>query len=135
MHPVLIEIGPLSIRYYGLMYVLGIIAAIFLIRSEVRRKGLSLTDDDQTNLLLLTVFAGIIGAGSTILRLIGRSIANSCGDTSGLARWVGHPWGVIGGTCAVFWFARRKRIPVLRLMDVLAPPLIWARPSVALGIL
>ena len=23
MHPVLIEIGPISIRYYGLMYVLG----------------------------------------------------------------------------------------------------------------
>src|ERR671930_415857 len=62
MHPILIEIGPVSIRYYGLMYVLGIVAAIFLIRAEVRRKGLPLTDDDQTNLLLLTVFAGIIGA-------------------------------------------------------------------------
>src|ERR671922_1219108 len=62
MHPVLIEIGPVSIRYYGLMYVLGIVAAIFHIRSEVRRKGLPLTDDDQTNLLLLAVFAGIIGA-------------------------------------------------------------------------
>ena len=62
MHPILIEIGPLSIRYYGLMYVLGIIAAIFLIRSEVRRKGLPLTEDAQVNFILLTVFAGIIVA-------------------------------------------------------------------------
>ena len=63
MHPVLIEIGPISIRYYGLMYVLGILAAIFLIRSEVRRKGLR----------------GLSAPGSTMWCLIGRSIANSCG--------------------------------------------------------
>jgi phosphatidylglycerol:prolipoprotein diacylglycerol transferase len=125
MHPVLIEIGPLSIRYYGLMYVLGIIAAIFLIRSEVRRKGLPLTDDDQTNLLLLTVFAGIVGARLYYV----------------VFNWPFYhqfPWeipavwrgglaihgGVVGGTCAVLWFAQRKGVPVLRLMDVLAPPLI-----------
>jgi phosphatidylglycerol---prolipoprotein diacylglyceryl transferase len=125
MHPVLIEIGPLSIRYYGLMYVLGIVAAIFLIRSEVRRKGLPLTDDDQTNLLLLTVFAGIIGARLYYVVFNWSFYRQFPWEIP--AVWRGGlaiHGGVIGGACAVYWFAHRQRIPVLRLMDVLAPPLI-----------
>ena len=125
MHPVLIDIGPISIRYYGLMYVLGIILAIFLIRSEVRRKGLPLSDDDQTNLLLVTVFAGIIGARIYYVVFNWPFYRQVLWDIP--AVWRGGlaiHGGVIGGTCAVFWFARRKQIPFLRLTDVLAPPLI-----------
>lgn len=125
MHPVLIEIGPLSVRYYGLMYVIGIIAAIFLIRSEVRRKNLPLTDDDQTNLLLLTVLAGIIGARLYYVLFNWSFYGQFLSEIP--AVWRGGlaiHGGVIGGTIAVLWFARRKRIPFLRLADVLAPPLI-----------
>ncbi len=125
MHPVLIEIGPLSIRYYGLMYVLGIVAAIFLIRSEVRRKGLPLTDDDQTNLLLLTVFAGIAGARLYYVVFNWSFYRQFPWEIP--AVWRGGlaiHGGVIGGTCAVLWFARRQQIPFLRLADVLAPPLM-----------
>jgi phosphatidylglycerol:prolipoprotein diacylglycerol transferase len=125
MHPVLIELGPLSIRYYGLMYVLGIIAAIFLIRSEARRRGLPLSDDDQTNLLLLTVFAGILGARLYYVAFNWPFYHQFPWEIP--AVWRGGlaiHGGVIGGTCAVWWFARRKGIPLRRLMDVLAPPLI-----------
>jgi len=125
MHPILIEFGPFSIRYYGLMYVLGIVAAIFLIRSEVRRKGLPLTEDEQVNFILLTVFAGIIGARLYYV----------------LFNWSyyrGFPWeipavwhgglaihgGVLGGICSALWYARWKAIPLLRLTDLLSPPLI-----------
>jgi phosphatidylglycerol:prolipoprotein diacylglycerol transferase len=125
MHPVLIEIGPLSIRYYGLMYVLGIIAAIFLIRSEVHRKGLPLTDDDQTNLLLLTVFAGILGARLYYVVFNWSFYRQFLWEIPAVWRGgLAFHGGVIGGTCAVLWFAHRKQIPVLGLTDVLAPPLI-----------
>jgi len=90
MHPVLIEIGPLSIRYYGLMYVLGIIAAIFLIRSEVRRKGLSFDRRRSNESATPHGFSqDYRRPASTILRLIGRSIANSCGryQRSGEVGW------------------------------------------------
>jgi phosphatidylglycerol:prolipoprotein diacylglycerol transferase len=125
MHPILIEIGPLSIRYYGLMYMVGIIAAIFLIRSEVRRKGLSLSDDEQTNLILLIVFAGIVGARLYYVIFNWAYYRQVPWDIP--AVWRGGlaiHGGVIGGTIAAFWFVRRKKIPFLRLTDVLAPPLI-----------
>ena len=125
MHPVLLQIGPFSIRYYGLMYVLGIIAAIFLVRSEVRRKGLPLTEDDQMNLLLLAVFAGIIGARLYYVVFNWSYYRQFPWEIP--AVWRGGlaiHGGVIGGTCAVLWFAWRRKIPFLRLTDVLAPPLI-----------
>jgi phosphatidylglycerol:prolipoprotein diacylglycerol transferase len=125
MHPLLFEIGPFSIRYYGLMYVLGIIAAIFLIRSEVRRRGLPLSEDEQVNFILFTVFAGIIGARAYYV-------------VFNWAYYHRFPWeipavwhgglaihgGVLGGICAAFWYARRKGTPFLRMTDLLSPPLI-----------
>jgi phosphatidylglycerol:prolipoprotein diacylglycerol transferase len=125
MHPVLIEIGPISIRYYGLMYVLGIIIAIFLVRSEVRRKGLGLTEDEQTNLLLGTVLAGIIGARLYYVVFNWSYYRQFPWEIP--AVWRGGlaiHGGVLGGLGAVFWFARRHALPLLRLTDVLAPPLI-----------
>jgi phosphatidylglycerol:prolipoprotein diacylglycerol transferase len=125
MHPVLIQFGPFSIRYYGLMYVVGIIIAIFLVRSEVRRKGLPLTDDEQTNLLMFTVLAGIIGARLYYVLFTWPHYRQVPWDIP--AVWRGGlaiHGGVLGGIAAVIWFARRKAIPLLRLTDVLAPPLI-----------
>lgn len=125
MHPVLIEIGPFSIRYYGLMYVLGIIIAIFLVRSEVRRKRLPLSEDEQMNLLLFTVLAGIIGARLYYVVFNWPYYRQFPWEIP--AVWRGGlaiHGGVLGGICAVLWFARRKTIPLLRLTDVVAPPLI-----------
>jgi phosphatidylglycerol:prolipoprotein diacylglycerol transferase len=125
MHPVFIEIGPFSIRYYGLMYVLGIVVATFLVRAEVRRKGLPLTEDDQTNLLLLTVLAGIVGARLYYVAFNWPYYRQVPWEIP--AVWRGGlaiHGGVLGGIGVVLWFARRKGIPLLRLTDVLAPPLI-----------
>jgi phosphatidylglycerol:prolipoprotein diacylglycerol transferase len=125
MHPVLIQFGPFSIRYYGLMYVVGIIMAIFLVRSEVRRKGLPFSDDEQTNLLMFTVLAGIIGARLYYVLFNWSYYRQVPWDIP--AVWRGGlaiHGGVLGGIGAVVWFARRKMIPLLRLTDVLAPPLI-----------
>lgn len=47
MHPVLIELGPFSLRFYGLMYAIGIVLAMVMLPREVRRKGLPLTDIDR----------------------------------------------------------------------------------------
>ena len=51
MHPVLVTIGPIQIRFYGLMYVVAIVVGYFLLKSEVRRKGMDLTPDDVMNFI------------------------------------------------------------------------------------
>lgn len=125
MHPLLFEIGPFSIRYYGLMYVLGIIAAIFLIRAEVRRRRLPLTEDEQVNFILLTVFAGIIVSRIYYVAFNWPYYRLTLWEIP--AVWHGGlaiHGGVLGGICSTLWYARWKKIPFLRLTDLLSPPLI-----------
>jgi len=42
MHPVLIQFGPLAIRWYGVMYGIGILIGGWLLGKEFRRKGIAL---------------------------------------------------------------------------------------------
>jgi phosphatidylglycerol:prolipoprotein diacylglycerol transferase len=61
MHPVLITIGPVEVRYYGLMYVIAIIVGIILMRREVARRGINLTKDDIISYAFWVVIGGLLG--------------------------------------------------------------------------
>jgi phosphatidylglycerol:prolipoprotein diacylglycerol transferase len=62
MSPVIIDIGPWSIRWYGLMYVVAIVVGIFLTHREVKRRNLNVTLDDLLDFVLLTIPIAIIFA-------------------------------------------------------------------------
>ena len=49
--PVIFQIGPLAVRWYGLMYLLGFVAAYMLIRHLVRLRNLALDKDGVSDLL------------------------------------------------------------------------------------
>jgi phosphatidylglycerol---prolipoprotein diacylglyceryl transferase len=55
--PVALHLGPISVRWYGLAYLLGFVLAGFVMRWLVRRWEIALTDDD----LLTIILAGVIG--------------------------------------------------------------------------
>jgi phosphatidylglycerol:prolipoprotein diacylglycerol transferase len=59
---VLFDFGPIQIRFYGLMYVVAIVVGVYLLRKEVRRKGLKLTDDDVLGFIIWAVVSGVLGA-------------------------------------------------------------------------
>jgi phosphatidylglycerol:prolipoprotein diacylglycerol transferase len=57
--PIIFTIGPLALRWYGLMYVVGIVVGLWAIRSYTRRKGIS--QDIVFRVLWWLVIAGLIG--------------------------------------------------------------------------
>ncbi|MFQ5543274.1 MAG: prolipoprotein diacylglyceryl transferase [Nitrospiria bacterium] len=59
--PVFIRIGPLAFRWYGLMYALSFMSAIFLIRRFSLKKGLEITQDQISDLLLYAALGVIFG--------------------------------------------------------------------------
>jgi phosphatidylglycerol:prolipoprotein diacylglycerol transferase len=125
MHPVLVELGPISIRFYGLMYVLGIVLAMLMLRQEVKRKGLPLTDDDVANFVLLLVFGGILGARLYYVAFNWDYYGATPAQIPALWRGgLAIHGGLIGGLMAGIWFARRHQIPLWRLGDTIAPNLI-----------
>jgi len=36
MHPILVQLGPITIRYYGLMYVIAITLGLFILSREAK---------------------------------------------------------------------------------------------------
>lgn len=59
--PVLVSLGPLQVRWYGLMYVLGFTASYFLVRSQIRRFGFRELEERFENVNLLLILLVILG--------------------------------------------------------------------------
>jgi phosphatidylglycerol---prolipoprotein diacylglyceryl transferase len=59
MNPILAQIGPLALHWYGLMYVVGILVGLWAIRGYTRRKGVDA--DLVYRLLWWCIVAGLIG--------------------------------------------------------------------------
>src|SRR6266481_9463931 len=57
--PVIVHIGALALRWYGLMYVVGILMGLWFIRRYTARKGI--TSDKVYRILWWSVAAGLIG--------------------------------------------------------------------------
>jgi phosphatidylglycerol:prolipoprotein diacylglycerol transferase len=57
--PVIVTIGPVALRWYGLMYVVGIVMGLWAIRGYTRRKGISA--NIVYRLLWWCIVAGLIG--------------------------------------------------------------------------
>ena len=59
--PVFLELGPLQFRWYGLMYLIGLSAAYFLIRHKAGAKGLAMTPDEIYDMVVFAAFGVFIG--------------------------------------------------------------------------
>jgi phosphatidylglycerol:prolipoprotein diacylglycerol transferase len=57
--PVIVTIGPVALRWYGLMYVVGIVMGLWAIRGYTRRKGISA--NTVYRLLWWCIVAGLVG--------------------------------------------------------------------------
>jgi len=125
LHPILFSYGPIELRFYGLMYVVAIIVGTRIIRTEVRRKHIALTDDEVSNFILWTVVGGILGA-----RLY--YVVFNAGYYMKVPAEIPAIWhgglaihgGITGGIVAAWIYLRRKAVSFWQLSDCVAPALI-----------
>ena len=59
--PVFFELGPLQFRLYGLMYLIGLASAYFLIARRVESQGLPLTRDQVYDMVVWAALGVFIG--------------------------------------------------------------------------
>ncbi len=62
INPEIVRFGPLAIRWYGLMYLLGFLAAYYLVRYQLKEKNLAKLIPHLENLLFWLALGLIIGA-------------------------------------------------------------------------
>jgi phosphatidylglycerol:prolipoprotein diacylglycerol transferase len=62
LDPTIVTLGPLHIRWYGLMYILGFIASYLLVGYQIRKKELGIRTGILNDLFLYLVVGLIVGA-------------------------------------------------------------------------
>jgi phosphatidylglycerol---prolipoprotein diacylglyceryl transferase len=129
------QIGPLTVHFYGIIIMLGVVAAAWLAQWNANRQG---QDGNRVwDMLLWVLVAGIIGARiwhilTPMPDLVAQGVTTGYYLTHPLAAiaiWnggLGIPGAVIGGAAALYFYTRRHRLSFLAWADILAP-------SVALG--
>jgi len=125
-------LGPLFIRFYGIILMLGALAGAWLATREAKRRGYE--PEIVWDLLTYLLIGGIIGA--RLWHIL--TPPPSSGITAGwylthpldaLAIWkggLGIPGAVIGGVIVLYFYCRRHNLNFLEWTDI-------AAPSVALG--
>ena len=123
--PVLFQIGPLTLRWYGLLIATAVLIGLNL--SSRLAQSRRLENGLISDLLPLLVLFSVIGARLYYVAFEWHNYANQ--PMKALAIWEGGiaiHGALIAGTLTLFLFCRWRRQPFLDVLDVLVP-------SVALG--
>jgi phosphatidylglycerol:prolipoprotein diacylglycerol transferase len=122
--PVVFSLGPLAVRWYGLMYVIAFIAVIVLGKRRVRQGlGNGLTEKDVDDMLIYGVFGVILGGrlGYVLFYKLDYYIDH---PAEILQIWTGgmsFHGGFIGVLLGVWLFCRIHKKRWLTTMDFIAP--------------
>ena len=125
VNPIILNLGPLEIRWYGVMYLLAFLAVLFYCKRAIKQGKLKLTEKELEDLMGYEVLALIIGA-----RLFYAIFYNP-------SYFLAEPWKILfiwegglsfhGGLVAMIltgiWFSRKKNLTFFHLVDVFIVPL------------
>lgn len=59
--PVLVTLGPIEIRYYGLVYALGFLTAYFFFRWAAQRQIIRFSTEEIDNFIIYAIIGGVLG--------------------------------------------------------------------------
>lgn len=121
--PIIFSIGPIALRWYGFMYLIGFILAMVL-ANKAADKSKGLWTRDQVSDLLFYGFLGVI-LGGRIGYVLFYNFDYFLSDPLYLFKiWTGgmsFHGGLLGVITAVFFFARKQKKSFLQVGDFVAP--------------
>ncbi len=123
-----LEIGPLTLNYYGLCIGIGVVAAVYLAQRRWAARGGD--PDDIGYVATWAVPAGLVGARAYHLITDWRPIE------VWLKVWeggLGIPGGLILGTLAGYWAAKRRDMDIGNLIDAAIPAIPIAQAIGRIG--
>ncbi|KJU81827.1 prolipoprotein diacylglyceryl transferase [Candidatus Magnetobacterium bavaricum] len=62
IRPYIFKFGPIQVRWYGLMYLLGFVASYALVLHQIKKRRLDIQKEDVENLYLYIIIGLIVGA-------------------------------------------------------------------------
>lgn len=120
--PVLLRLGPLQLRWYGLMYLLGLTAAYFLIKRRVVSRHVPMSNEQIYDMIVYAAVGVFVGGrlGYTLFYNLPYYLKN---PAKIIAVWEGgmsFHGGLLGVIIALILFSRRQGIPAWTVADLAA---------------
>lgn len=124
INPPVFQLGPIAPRWYAMMYIIGFIFAYLLISRHPKFVARGLTKDDAMDYLTYG-FIGVIGGGRLGYVLFYNFSMYLQNPLEILKVWQGgmsFHGGLIGVILATMLYARRRKIPMAAMFDIVALP-------------
>jgi phosphatidylglycerol:prolipoprotein diacylglycerol transferase len=123
MDPIMIQIGPLALRWYGFLIALGVLIGTVWATRLADRRGLS--SEKLLDMAVWLVIAGIIGARLFyVLTSPGAFFGPGGNPLDAFALWQGGlsiHGGLVGIVLATWLFSRRHKLNMWAYLDVMTP--------------
>jgi len=147
LNPVFVHLGPLQIRWYGVMYGLSFIIGYYLLCYLARKRGVPLDSDGVADLVLYLVMGVIVGGrlGYVLFYNLGYYLHHPAQIVAVWDGGMSFHGGLIAVIVAGLLFSRKTKIPFWNLAELVVPvaPLglflgrlgnfingeLWGRPS------
>ena len=124
--PIALRLGPISIHWYAICIVSGLLLAVYLAQRWAPEKGID--PEHILDFILLAFPIAIVGA--RLYYVIFQWSYYSQNPSEIFAIWNGGIaiyGGLIGGAVVLYWFAKRHAISVLDFLDIAAPGVMIAQ--------
>ena len=121
LDPVALHLGPVSIKWYSLAYIVGIFAGYFLLRRMLQRPGAPMAPRHLDDLLFYAMLGVILGGRLGYVLFYQPDMLKN--PLSVLKLWEGgmaFHGGAAGVILAVLYVARKNGISFLRILDYVA---------------
>lgn len=121
-HPILAQIGPLQIHWYGVMYALAFILGYFYFHRSRHGKSLALTEDQKDLFLAYIICAVLIGGrlGYILFYNLPYYLQN---PLKIFAVWEGgmsFHGGLLAVAAVIIWFGRKHKLQLFDLTDLVS---------------
>lgn len=121
--PVIFSIGPLALHWYGLMYLVGFIFAMWLAVRRANKLGSGWTKDEVENLLYMGFLGVFVGGrlGYVLFYAFPSFLENPLYLFKVWDGGMSFHGGLMGVICVMLWFAHRTKRNFFQVADFIAP--------------
>ena len=121
--PIIVQLGPLAIRWYGLMYLLGFASVWWLCRLRARRDDTLLSTDQLEDLIFYGAVGTVLGGriGYILFYTFDRWLADPLLLFKVWEGGMSFHGGLLGVVAALYLFSRRYHLTLLGITDFAAP--------------
>lgn len=123
INPVLLKLGFLEIRFYGLVYVLGAIVGLLVLQYYRKKGKLKLSKDEVWDFVFWLMLGMVIGA--RLFAVIGHLGYYFGNPLESVMIWKGgmsFHGGLVGLVVAGYFYCRKKKLNFWKVADIVAIP-------------